>query len=150
MSPPETVVAPAAVPATAPAFAAFVPAGVAKTEAPMASASEPANKNATSGPAMEAVGKKLGDVVSRPSEAAAMDALAALAPSAAATSKQTGEAPKPAVAPAAPASNTFAPFPPFQLGPMPNQAPHGAAQAGTPQWNAMMQFYAYYSLMLAN
>ena len=62
MSPPETVMAPAAVPATAPAFAAFVPAGVAKTEAPMASASEPANKNATSGPAMAAVGKKLGEL----------------------------------------------------------------------------------------
>ncbi len=152
MSPPETVVALAAVPATAPAFAAFVPAEVAETEAPIASASEPANKNATSGHAIAAVGKKLGDTVSRPSEAAAMDALAALAPSKGTTAKSGGEAPKPAVAPAAPTANPFAPFPPFQLGPVPNPPAQtsGAAQAGTPQWNAMMQYYAYYSYMLAH
>ena len=153
MSPSEKVVALAAAPVTAPAFRS---AGFAETEAPIASASEPsepANNNATSGPAMAAVGKKLGETVSRPSEAAAMDALAALAPNVATTSKSAGEAPEPAVAPAAPASNPFAPFPPFQPGQAPNpppQTPQSAAQAGTPQWNAMMQYYAYYSYMLAH
>ena len=70
MSPSEKVVALAAAPVTAPAFRS---AGFAETEAPIASASEPsepANNNATSGPAMAAVGKKLGETVSRPSEAA--------------------------------------------------------------------------------
>ena len=148
MSPPETVVSTMTVPATVPAFAAFVPSGIAPNTAAIASASSSANKNAMTGIAIAGEPKSLGDTVSRASEAAAMEALATLAPSALMTTKNVMDKPMTTVASAAPASNPFAQFPPFH--PLATPQNPGAHQNGGPQWNAMLQYYAYYSYMLAH
>lgn len=147
MSPPETVVAPATVSVTVPGFAAFVPPNTATAVPPMASAHAASNKNARVSSAIDVQTKSRAESGPVTSEAAASDALAALAPRPAVPATGTAETPTFNVASTAPASNPFTAFPPFQLGGTGGN-PTNANQG--PQWNAMLQYYAYYSYMLAN
>lgn len=149
------VVVPSTVPTTAPGFPAFSPVVVTPGVPPMAIATTTAN-NAMFTHAIENVDVKKTRVetVTGASEAAAIDGLAALAPRSVVLSMPGTEQTKLPLASTALPSNPFALFPANIPGTQTSgtlaQNQNASLPQNATQWNATLQYYAYYSYMLAN